>query len=132
MMQSFAIISYLLQSLSHKIQEHSLSFLCLNIKWYFMLLPLDKIQVYSLALLWVKGVFSQSVMSDSLWPYGLYVACQVPLSIGFPWQDYWSGLPFPTPRDRPDPSIESLSPALQADSLLLSYQGCLVQSFVHT
>ena len=32
-------------------------------------------------------------------------------------QEYWSGLPFPSPGDLPDPGIESGSPALQADSL---------------
>ena len=34
------------------------------------------------------------------------------------WQEYWSGLPFPSPRDLPHPGIEPRSPALQADSLL--------------
>ena len=33
------------------------------------------------------------------------------------WQEYWSGLPFPSPRDLPDPGIEPRSPTLQADSL---------------
>ena len=37
--------------------------------------------------------------------------------MGFPRQVYWSGLPFPLPRDLPDPGIEPASPALQADSL---------------
>ena len=32
-------------------------------------------------------------------------------------QEYWSGLPFPSPGDLPDPGIEPVSPALQADSL---------------
>ena len=45
-------------------------------------------------------------------------AHQTPLSMGFPRQEYWSGLPFPTPGDLPDPGIKSGSPALQADSLL--------------
>ena len=40
------------------------------------------------------------------------VAHQVPLSMGFPRQGYWSGLPFPSPGDRPDSGIESTSPAL--------------------
>ena len=38
-------------------------------------------------------------------------------------QKCWSGLPVPSPRDLPDPGIEPMSPALQADSLLLSHQG---------
>ena len=39
---------------------------------------------------------------------------QAPLSMGFPRQEYWNGLPFPTPRDLPDPDIEAAPPALQA------------------
>ena len=50
------------------------------------------------------------------------VAHQAPLSIGFSRQEYWSGLPFPSPEDIPDPGIELRSPALQADSLLLSHR----------
>ena len=38
-------------------------------------------------------------------------------------QEYWSGLPFPSPGDRPGPGIKPRSPALQADSLPLSHQG---------
>ena len=45
------------------------------------------------------------------------VAHQVRLSIGFPRQEYWSGLPFPSPGDFPDPRIEPGSPALRADAL---------------
>ena len=45
------------------------------------------------------------------------VARQASLSMGFPRQEYWSGLPFPSPGDLPDPGIEPGSPALQADSL---------------
>ena len=48
--------------------------------------------------------------------------------MGFPRQDYGSGLPFPSPRDLPDPGIKlksPVTPALQADSLLLSHQGSL-------
>ena len=40
------------------------------------------------------------------------VACQDPLFTGFPRQDYWSGLSFPSPGDLPDPGIEPKSPAL--------------------
>ena len=40
------------------------------------------------------------------------VAHQVPLSMGFPRQEYWSGLPFPSPGELPDPGIELKSPAL--------------------
>jgi len=40
----------------------------------------------------------------------------------FPRQGYWSGLPFPSPGDLPDPGIRPASPALQVDSLSLSHQ----------
>ena len=45
------------------------------------------------------------------------VALQAPPSMGFSRQEYWSGLPFPSPGDLPDPGIEPRSPALQADAL---------------
>ena len=45
------------------------------------------------------------------------VAHQAPLSMEFSSQEYWSGLPFPSPGDLPNPGIELRSPALQADSL---------------
>ena len=52
------------------------------------------------------------------------VACRAPLSMGFPRQEYWSGLPFPSPGDLPDPEIEPGSSALQADFFYqLSYEG---------
>ena len=38
-------------------------------------------------------------------------------------QEYWSGLPFPSPGDLPDPGIELMTPAWQADALPLSHQG---------
>ena len=44
------------------------------------------------------------------------VACQAPLFMEFPWQEYWSRLPFPSPGNLPDPGIEPVSPALQEDS----------------
>ena len=45
------------------------------------------------------------------------VACKAPLSMGLSRQEYWSGVPFPSPGDLPNPGIEPRSPALQADSL---------------
>ena len=45
------------------------------------------------------------------------VACQVPLSMGFSRQEYWSGLPLPSPGELSDPGIEPRVPTLQADTL---------------
>jgi len=56
-----------------------------------------------------KSLFSHWVVSNSFaipWT----IARQAPLSMGFPRQEYWSGLPFPTPWDLPDPGIEPRSP----------------------
>ena len=50
------------------------------------------------------------------------VACQA-LSMGFPRQEYWSGLPFPSPGDLPNLGIKLRSPALQADYLPAEPQG---------
>ena len=57
----------------------------------------------------------RSILSDSLRPHGL--------SMEFSRQEYWSGLPFLSPRDLPNPGIEPGSPALQADSLLSALLG---------
>ena len=51
------------------------------------------------------------------------VAYQVPPSMGFFRQEYWSGLPFPAPGDLPNPGVEPRSPTLQADTLLSEPPG---------
>ena len=51
------------------------------------------------------------------------VTCQDPLCMGFYRQEYWSGLPFLSPGDLPDPGIELGCPTLQADSLLSEPPG---------
>ena len=51
------------------------------------------------------------------------VAHQASLSMGFPRQEYWNGLPLPSSRDLPDPVVESASSILQADSLPPSHLG---------
>ena len=60
-------------------------------------------------------MLSCSVVSDSVtsWTVGR----QAPLSMGFPRQDYWSGLSCPLPGDLLNPGLELGSPALQVDSL---------------
>ena len=72
-----------------------------------------------------RSVLSRSAVSDSfvtLWT----TARQVPLSMEFLRQEYWSGLPFPLPGDRPSPGIEPASPVpptLQVDSSWLRHGG---------
>ena len=62
------------------------------------------------------------------------VALQVPLSVGFPRQEYWSGLPFPSSGDLPNPGIESRSPALAGRFFAIvppgksNFEGCRVHS----
>ena len=51
------------------------------------------------------------------------VARQAPQSMEFSRQEYWSGLPWPSPGDLPNPGIEPGSPSLEADSYPLSYLG---------
>ena len=53
------------------------------------------------------------------------VACQAPLSMGFSRQEYWNGLPFPSPGDLPDPGMEHRSSALQAEALPSEPPGSL-------
>ena len=57
----------------------------------------------------VKAVAFEQIESGSN-------SVQAPLSLGFSREEYWSGFPFPSPGDLPNPGIEPESPALQADS----------------
>ena len=63
--------------------------------------------------------FSRGRLFVTLWT----VTHQVPLLMGFSRQEYWSGLPFPSPGDLPNPTIEPRSPTLQVDSLPAEPQG---------
>ena len=62
-------------------------------------------------------------MSDLCDPWT--TACQAPRPMGFPRQEYWSGLLFPPPGDLSEPGIELRSLALQVDSLLIEPPGKL-------
>ena len=65
--------------------------------------------------------FSRVRLFANLWT----VAYQAPLSMGFSREEYWSGLPFPSPGDLPYPGIQPGSPALQADALPSELPGKL-------
>ena len=79
----------------------------------------------------MKLKWSRSVMSDCnardpgvrLFVTPWTAAHQAPPSMGFSRQECWSGLPFPSPGDLPDPGIEPRSPVLQADALLSEPPG---------
>ena len=58
------------------------------------------------------------------------VACQAPPSMEFSKQEYWSGLPFPSPKDIPNLGIKSGSPSWQADSLPLNHKGSPPKCFL--
>ena len=75
------------------------------------MMPLKSIHVVSHE----RESVNHSVMSDSLPPHT--IVHQAPLSMGFSRQEYWSGLPFPSPGHLPNPWIKPGSPALRADSL---------------
>ena len=51
------------------------------------------------------------------------IAHKAPQSMGFSRKEYWSGLPFPSPGDLPDPGIKPRSPALQSDALTSEPRG---------
>ena len=73
--------------------------------------PLGEIQINMTC----EVKWSHSVVSDSATPWT--TAYQAPPSMEFSRQEYWSGLPFPSPGDLPDSGIEPGSPAVQADAL---------------
>ena len=62
---------------------------------------------------------SHVILSGTPWT----VPYQAPPSMGFSRQEYWSGLPFSSPGDLPDPGIEPRSPPLQVDTLLSEPPG---------
>ena len=90
--------------------------------WFVLLKPgLEKFEHYFASIWkWSESEVAQSCPTlcdpiDSSPP--LTVAQQAPLSMGFSRQEYWSGLPFPSPGDLSDPGIEPQSPTLQTDAL---------------
>jgi len=78
-------------------------------------------------------LFSRQVVSDSsATPWT--VACQALLSMGFPGQEYWGGLPFPSPGDLPDPGIKPesfASPALVGSFFTTEPPGKPNNTYIH-
>ena len=69
----------------------------------------------------VSVVDAQSLSCVLLFATPWTVTRQAPLSVGFSTQEYWSELPFPSPGELPNPEMEPVSSALQADTLPLSH-----------
>ena len=104
---------------------------------YFLLLPTSppndcsSCEVLHLNVFLILSLHNSILCAQSLSRVQLFVtlwvaAHQVPASMGFSQKVYWSGLPFPSLGDLPDPGIKRespVSPALQVDSLLLSHMG---------
>ena len=90
-----------------------------NIKWPFMLKKKSS-QKWQLSILlskiifllfWKSGWYIVCSVTQSVWIFvtSWTVPCKVPLSMGFPGQEYWSGLPFPPPGNLPKPEIQPMS-----------------------
>ena len=98
----------------------------------FILILLSSAQRCAWYGMWACCTPSCSVVSDSF--VTPWTACQAPLSMGFPRQEHWSGLPFPAPGDLPYPVIESVfpaSPALAGEFFPLVPPGKLIWSSTH-
>ena len=80
---------------------------------------------YILRCLFQKQYLYTLYVSPSVATPSWTVVGQVPLSTGLSKQEYWRGLPFPSPSNLPNPGIEPRSPALQRDSLLSGPPGNL-------
>ena len=65
----------------------------------------------------------QSLSRVRLFEIPWTVVCQAPLSMEFSSEEYWSGLPSPSPGDLPDPGLKPKSPALQGNSFLSEPPG---------
>ena len=90
------------------------------------------LRVTSLIILWIVSVMThvcvcaQLLKHVQLFETPWTIACQAPLSMEFSRQEYWSGLPFPSPGDLPNPGIEPkslVSPALVGDLFTTASPG---------
>ena len=124
------IVSFAVQKLLSLIRSHLFTFVFISITleggsqrillWF---MSSSVLPMFSSKSFIRSGQISRSVVSDSLQPHGLYVAHQPPLSMKIFRQEHWSGLPFPTPVDLPDPGIKPAtlaSPALAGRYFFIS------------
>ena len=85
---------------------------------------LDAVDLYCASFLYGIWSHAEKLINVSNLLFALLLNCesvtvarQAPLSMGFTRQEYWSGLPFSSPGDLPDPGIQPCSPTLQAHFL---------------
>ena len=91
--------------------------------------------ILNVSIVYEKGSesVSHSVISDSFWPHG-----PQPGFVGFPRQEHWSGLPFPSSRDLPNPGIEShiasrfFTTWITREAYLLCVQESNITSYMHS
>ena len=113
------------KKLLHQTFERISNFECTNFERILILKKLKYItnarnrsSVDNFCVCFFVIVLSCSVVPDSLWLCGQTVAHQTPLSMGFSWQEYWSGLPFPPPVDQTQESIWRLLHLLHCRQVL--------------
>ena len=94
-------------------------FFCLKINWFSSWFNKTLLSGFDLRVQQTDGGGLSCLTLATPWT----VAQQAPLFMAFLRQEYWRGLPFPSPGDLPDPGIKRKSPALQADCLLAEPQG---------
>ena len=88
---------------------------------FFQLLEMEEEATCTYVCVCVCVCVSRSFVSDSVTSWT--IDGHAPLSVEFSRQEHWSGYPFPSPGDLPDPGIDPRSPALQADSFLSEPAG---------
>ena len=85
--------------------------------WLFSVLCCHKPHSFDHSCMCVCVCVCKLLSRSQLFVTPWVITCQVPLSMGFSRQEHWSGLPFPSPGDLPNPGIKPGSPTLQVDSL---------------
>ena len=83
--------------------------------------------IYTYVFACVFSCFSHVQLCVTPWT----VDCLTPLSMGFSQQEYWNGLSCPPPEDFLDPAIESVCPASQADSSVLSHREAYTYIYIY-